>query len=183
MCPAPRRAVAREARAVMREEAVVSGGEPGGQLELVGVVREPVDPATAEPPLELPDVGRSEARPLEDEHDVDGPLPQAGGEPGGEGTSEHGVPAASPLLAAAHLTPQRRQRRGEGQAAPVVATIECRDQHDPQTRERGGGGPSSPSVVPEPKQAGAGSPLDPAGNVEATGRKPRGPRPPGPTPP
>src|SRR3989454_5610446 len=67
------RAVARETRAVVGEESVVRRREAGGQLELMGVVWEPVDPATAAPPPQLCDVGRSEARALEDEHHVDGP--------------------------------------------------------------------------------------------------------------
>src|SRR5439155_1244501 len=47
MGPGPRRAVARETRAVVGEEAVVRRREAGGQLELMGVVWEPVDPVTA----------------------------------------------------------------------------------------------------------------------------------------
>ena len=119
----------------MGEEAIVRRREPRGKLELVGVVREPVDPATAEPTLELPDLGGSEPRPLEDEHDVDGPQPQAGGQAGGERASEDGVPAAAPLLAAADLTSQPLERGGEGQAAAVIATVERRNQHDAQTHE------------------------------------------------
>ena len=136
--PRARRAVARETGAVVGEEAVVRRRELRGQVQPMGVVGEPVDPAAAEPPLEVPDLRRGEARPLEDEHDVDGPPPQVGGKPGGEGASENGVPAAAPLLAAPHLTPQRRKRGGQGQTAPVVATVERRDQHDAQTRERRG---------------------------------------------
>src|SRR2546430_15769206 len=101
----------------------------------MGVVWEPVDPATAAPPPQLCDVGRSEARALEDEHHVDGPCTQARRQPRGEGASQQGVPPSAPLLAAAHLTSQPLERGGEGQAAPVVATVERRDQYDAQTRE------------------------------------------------
>src|SRR2546427_285238 len=129
------RAVARETRAVVGEESVVRRREAGGQLELMGVVWEPVDPVTAAPPPQLCDVGRSEARALEDEHHVDGPCTQARRQPRGEGPSQQGVPPSAPLLAAAHLTSQPLERGGEGQAAPVVATVERRDQYDAQTRE------------------------------------------------
>src|SRR5438132_5071371 len=101
----------------------------------MGVVWEPVDPVTAAPPPQLCDVGRSEARALEDEHHVDGPCTQARRQPRGEGPSQQGVPPSAPLLAAAHLTSQPLERGGEGQAAPVVATVERRDQYDAQTRE------------------------------------------------
>src|SRR5436190_485275 len=94
----------------------------------MGVVWEPVDPVTAAPPPQLCDVGRSEARALEDEHHVDGPCTQARRQPRGEGPSQQGVPPSAPLLAAAHLTSQPLERGGEGQAAPVVATVERRDQ-------------------------------------------------------
>src|SRR5438876_2218389 len=133
-----RRAVARHTGAVVGEEAVVCRGEVRGKLEQVGVVRKPVDPAAAEAASQLADVGRREARPLEGQHDVGGSLPQASGEPGGEGASEEGVPATAPLLAAAHFASQRGKRRRERQAAPVVAAVERRDQHDPQPPEWAG---------------------------------------------
>src|SRR5213076_3203608 len=135
MGPGPRRAVARETRAVVGEEAVVRRREAGGQVELMGVVWEPVDPVTAASPPQLCDVGRSEARALEDEHHVHGPCTQARRQPGGQGAPEQGVPPSTPLLAAAHLTSQPLERGREGQAAPVVATVERRDQYDAQTRE------------------------------------------------
>src|SRR5437773_2729948 len=60
---------------------------------------------------------------------------QARRQPGGEGASQQGVPPPAPLLAAAHLTSQPLERGGEGQAAPMVATVERRDQYDAQARE------------------------------------------------
>src|SRR5947208_15582397 len=104
MGPGTRRAVARETRVVVGEEAVVRRREAGGQLELMGVVWEPVGPVTAAPPPQLCDVGRSEARALEDEHHVDGSCTQARRQPGREGASQQGVPPSEPLTDAAPLT-------------------------------------------------------------------------------
>src|SRR5256886_7323847 len=111
--PGTHRAVARETGAVVGEEAVVRRREAGGQLELMGVVWEPVDPVTAAPLPQLCDVGRSEARTLEDEHHVDGPCTQARRQPGGQGAPEQCVPPPAPLLAAAHLTSQPLERGSE----------------------------------------------------------------------
>src|SRR5207247_4824809 len=69
------------------------------------------------------------------DYHVDGPCTQARRQPGGEGASQQGVPPPAPLLAAAHLTSQPLERGGEGQAAPMVATVERRDQYDAQARE------------------------------------------------
>src|SRR5437773_12522353 len=132
MGPGTRRAVARETRAVVGEEAVVRRREAGGQLELMGVVWEPVDPVTAAPPPQLCDVGQSEARALEDEHHVDGPCTQARRQPGGEVASQQGVPPPAPLLAAAHLTSQPLQRGGEGQRSEERRVgKECRYRRSP----------------------------------------------------
>ena len=119
----------------MREEAVVRGGEPGGELEQMGVVREPVHPAAPKPTSQVGHVCGDEVRALEDQHHVPAPALQARGQPGGQGPSQQGAPAAASLLAAAHLTTQGLERRGEGQAAAVIATVERGDEHHPQTRE------------------------------------------------
>src|SRR3989449_9019569 len=121
MRPATRRAQPRETGAVVGKEAIVGRRDPGGRLVVVRVVGEPVHPAAAEPPPELPDVGGIEVRAFEDQHDVGDLAPQAGGEPADERAPGDRVPAAAPLLAAAHLAAERCGRRREGPSTAVGA--------------------------------------------------------------
>src|SRR5947208_1184251 len=137
--PCARRSVARETRAIMREEAVVRRRQPGGRLVIVRVVGEPIDPAAAEPTPELADIGRRKVRPLEDQHDVGGLAPQLSGEAAYERAPEDRVPAAAPLLAAPHLAAQGGEGSREGQTTSVIAAVERRDEHyaQPSKGERG----------------------------------------------
>src|SRR5947207_2573840 len=66
----PGTTMAFEARAVVREEAVVGGPQDERHAEPVGVVGEPVDPPAAAPALQVRHIRRLELRPLEDEHQV-----------------------------------------------------------------------------------------------------------------
>src|SRR2546422_10159451 len=148
MRPATRRAQPRETGAVVGKEAIVGRRDPGGRLVVVRVVGEPVHPAAAEPPPELPDVGGIEVRAFEDQHDVGDLAPQAGGEPADERAPEDRVPAAAPLLAASHLAAERCGRPPEGPSTAGGAAGGSPPPGD-AARRGGGGGHGAP---PPPEQ-------------------------------
>src|SRR5437773_7805488 len=138
MSPGACRPEPRDARAVVREEAVVCGGGPRRELEEVGVVGEPVGPARQELAFERLHVFRREPLALEYEDHVRRPAPKSGGETAGQGPAQNRVPAALALLIAGDFASERGECSGQRKPAPVIPAVERRDQPYAQARERTG---------------------------------------------